>query len=74
MDPDLLLVIGVAVGIFCLPAFLGALSVGRVPMFGSLAMLLAGGAIVAAILLNPTGYRFAELPDVLYRVIGRTLN
>lgn len=53
MDPDLLLAIGITVGILTLPAFLAAWREGRAPRVGAILLVVAGTLIVMAAMRKP---------------------
>ncbi|SLN54324.1 hypothetical protein [Pseudooctadecabacter jejudonensis] len=74
MDPDLMLVIGLVVGVFSIPSIMGALADGAVPRVASIAVLISGGLIVLAIRDNPGGYAVSDIPDVFVSVVGRYIN
>jgi len=74
MDPDLMFVVGLVVGVFSIPAIMGALADNRVPRAASIAILVAGGLIVLAIDGKPGGYTIADIPDVFVSVVGRYIN
>jgi hypothetical protein len=74
MDTDLVLVLGLVFCVLSIPSLLNAYTEGHVPRVGTL--LAVGGVIlfVLAISQRPTGYAFAEIPDVFIRVFARYLN
>jgi hypothetical protein len=74
MDHDLLLVIGIVIGVLAVPALLGAYSENRPPRAAAILFLIGGGLIVTALSQSPQGYSFAEIPNVFVRVIGRYIN
>lgn len=71
MDPDLLFVIGIVIGLLCIPSLLTAFSDGRAPRMGAIMALLAGFLLVVAIENKAGGYSVAEIPDVFFNVVGR---
>ncbi|SHI83347.1 hypothetical protein [Wenxinia saemankumensis] len=71
MDADLYLTIGLILLVFSLPAIASALTDGRPPRLASLVLLIGGTLLVVALTTKPGGYTFGEIPDVLFRVIGR---
>lgn len=73
MDPDLLLVVGLVIGILALPSLLAAFSESRAPRAGAILVLISGVLIVLAVQNKGGGYTIAEIPDVFYKVIGRYL-
>lgn len=74
MDYDLILVIGIVIGILAVPAMLGAYSENRPPRAAMVLFVVGGGLIVLALAQSPSGYTFADIPDLFVRVIGRYLN
>jgi hypothetical protein len=74
MDPDLFLVIGLVLAVLTIPSLLSAYSESRAPRAASVVVLVAGVLIVIALTNKAGGYTIAEIPDVIFRVIGRYLN
>ncbi len=74
MDHDLVLVIGIVVGVLAVPALLGAYSENRPPRAAMILLLIGGSLIVMALTQSAQGYSFADIPDLFVRVIGRYLN
>jgi len=74
MDTDLMLVIGLAICLLAIPTLLSAFSDSRPPRAGAIMVLIGGVLLVLALTQKPSGYTFAEVPDVIFRVIGRFLN
>ncbi len=74
MDYDLLLVIGLVVAVFSVPAVVSALSENRTPRVAAIA-LIAGGALVAyAASEKPGGYSIDKVPNVVVNVIAKYVN
>ena len=69
-DADLMLVIGLALGVLAIPSLFSAWVDGRVPRGASIVVLISGTLIVLATTRKPGGYDFETLPDVVVRVIG----
>ncbi len=70
MTTDYLITIGLIVGLFSIPAMLSAYADDR-PLRSSMAAFILSAAVVAiAIILNPTRYSIAVLPNVVIRVIA----
>ena len=74
LDPDLLLVIGIVLGLLSIPSLLSAFSESRTPRTGAIMVLVSGVLIAVALSRHSAGYSFAEIPDVFIRVIGRYTN
>lgn len=74
MDPDLLLVVGIVLGLLAIPAVLAAFTDGRPPRAAAILIMLAAGLIGLAVVNRPTAYTIDEVPDAFVRVIGRYLN
>jgi hypothetical protein len=73
MDYDLILVIGIIVGVLAVPSLLGAFSENRAPRAASILFLISGTLIVVALTQSPQRYGFGDIPDLFVRVIGRYL-
>lgn len=74
VDSDLLLVIGIIVGGFAIPAALSAISDTRPPRAAAVAFVIGGGLILAAFMTKQGGYSAATIPEAFIRVIARILN
>jgi len=74
IDPDLFLVVGLVLAALSVPSLLSAWVDGRAPRLGALLVLVAGVLVVLAFNAKPMGYRFDDVPQAFYRVIGRALN
>ena len=74
MDTDLALVIGLIVAVFSIPSVFSALSEGRALRVAAIALIVGGGLVVWAVSQKPSGYRVAEIPDVIVKVIGRYIH
>jgi hypothetical protein len=74
MDPDLLLVIGIFMGVLAIPSMLSAFSESRAPRLGSIMVLIAGVLLVVALQNKPGGYTISQIPDVFFKVVGRYVN
>jgi predicted membrane channel-forming protein YqfA (hemolysin III family) len=74
MDTDLLLIIGLVVSILAVPSVISAFSESRPPRAAAILFLIGGTLIVIALTQGTTRYTFADLPEVLSRVIARYLN
>lgn len=74
MNNDQILVIGIIVFALSLPSILAAYSESRAPRAGAILLLVGGVLVVVALVRQPTGYTFSEIPTVFARVIGGLLN
>lgn len=73
MDPDLIFIIGLVLGVFSIPSILSAISDGHAPRVAALTIVIAGGMILYAVQNKPGGYQFKEIPDVFVQVVARYL-
>lgn len=71
MDTDLMLVVGLGVCALAIPALLAAFSDSRPPRAGAIMVLIGGVLLATALTQKPSGYTFAEVPEVIFKVIGR---
>lgn len=74
MTPDLLLTVGVLIGILTIPSLLSAWTDGRAPRAAAIMVLIAGVLIAVAVNRKPGGYEIAEVPHVMLSVIARLVN
>jgi hypothetical protein len=74
LDTDLILVVGLLATLLSVPSLLAAYSESRPPRGGAVMMLIGGTLLVVALTQKPSGYTFAEVPETVYRVIGRLVN
>lgn len=74
MNSDLMLVVGLTIGVLTIPALLNAWAESRAPRAAAIMVMIAIGLVAGAVRLNPSGYKLAEIPDVFFRVIGRLVN
>jgi len=70
MDSDLMLVVGLALVAFGIPALVSAFSDSRPPRAAAAAFVLGGGLITYAVMTNPGGYEIGDIPDVVMDVIA----
>lgn len=71
MDYDLLMVVGVTVGVLTVPSLFSAFMDGRAPRAGAIVALIAGVLIAVAVSQKPGGYAIADIPDAFLRVFAR---
>ena len=74
MDTDLRLVAGLLVCVLAIPTLLSAFAESRPPRAGAIMVLIGGVLLALALTQKPSGYTFAEVPEVVFRVIGRFIN
>ena len=74
MNNDQMLVVGIILCALSFPSLLAAYSESRAPRAGAIILLMGGVLLVVALSRQPTGYTFAEIPDIFVRVIGGLLN
>ena len=70
MNYDLILVLGVVIGVLTIPAMLSAFLEGNAPRVATIAAVVSGGMIVFALYNAPGGYAFADLPEVFTKVVA----
>lgn len=73
MDYDLVLVIGLVIGILSVPSMLSAWVDGRAPRGSAVTVLVSGVLLVVALTQNPQRYQWTDIPHVVVEVIGRYL-
>jgi hypothetical protein len=73
MNPDLILVIGIVLGVLSVPAVLSAFSDGRTPRVAALTVIASGALIIWAIHSKPGGYTLREIPEAFVRVVAQFL-
>ncbi|MEL6839299.1 MAG: hypothetical protein AAFP85_08395 [Pseudomonadota bacterium] len=74
MEFDFIFVLGLLIAVFSVPSFASAYADKRRPSRALLLVLIGGGMIYYAIVMNPGAYSFATVDDVILRVIGWILN
>ncbi|TDE36228.1 hypothetical protein [Antarcticimicrobium sediminis] len=73
MDTDLVLILGLILVFFAIPAAMSAYSDNRPPLAPAATLLIAGGMIAYAYLAHPAGYTMRDVPEVFFTVVGRYL-
>jgi hypothetical protein len=73
MDPDLILTVGLLLGVLGVPALVSALTDARAPRLAALLLVGAAACIVSALMMKPGGYAINDLPAVVMGAIGRLL-
>jgi hypothetical protein len=71
MDTDVILVFGILLAALSIPSMLNAYSSERPLRFGGLLFLVGVVMVTVALVQNPDGYAFDEVPDVFVRVFAR---
>jgi hypothetical protein len=74
MDTDLILTIGIITLVLSLPSLLAAWVDGRPPRVGAIMCVTGIGMIVAALMTNPGGYAFSDVPGIMLAVVTRAFN
>lgn len=70
MNSDLLLVIGLILGVFSVPSIISSLSDGRAPRVAAFTLIAAGSLVVYAIQTRPGGYELQDIPAAFMRVLA----
>ena len=73
MDPDLIFIIGLVLGVFSIPSILSALSDGHAPRVAAITIIASGVMVFWAISNKPGGYDIYEIPNVFVQVVARYL-
>ncbi|MCR9112911.1 MAG: hypothetical protein NXH84_06555 [Rhodobacteraceae bacterium] len=73
MDPDLILIVGLVLGVFSIPSILSAFSEGHAPRVAAFTIIAGGAMVVWAVQENPGGYALTDIPNVFVEVIARYL-
>lgn len=69
MNTDLMLTGGIVLLALTLPALLNAYSSSRPPRGAAIFALIAAVLITTALVKNPSGYKFRDIPDVMVRTV-----
>ncbi|MEM9433233.1 MAG: hypothetical protein AAGA12_04875 [Pseudomonadota bacterium] len=70
MNNDLILVLGLIIGLLTLPSILSALKEGTAPRVAAFSAVVSGALIVFAISNQPGGYSITDLPRVFEGVVS----
>ena len=73
MNSDIILVLGIVVGVFSVPSILSAISEGRAPRVAAFTIVSAGALILYAIKTHPGGYSLKDVPAAFVRVVAQFL-
>lgn len=73
MTTDYVMAIGLVIGLFSIPAMVSGYAESRFPRGAMAAFILSVAVIVLMWVANPARYSFAELPNVVVRVIADIL-
>jgi hypothetical protein len=71
---DIIFVLGLLIAAFCVPSFVSAYANKRRPTQSLILLLIGGGMIYYAIVMNPGVYSLSTVDDVILTVVGRFLN
>lgn len=71
IDPDLTLVVGLGLVLLSFLSIVAAWIDARRPVTGGAILLLGLFMMIVALVINPFGYSFGKLPDVIFTVLGR---
>ncbi|WP_252947418.1 hypothetical protein [Oceanicola sp. 502str15] len=74
IDPDVIFVIGMVVGLLAIPALIGAFSESRPPRAAAIMVLISAGLVSVAVLQKPGGYSVSGAPEVFMKVVGDIVN
>ncbi len=75
LDPDLIFVIGIVVGLLAIPSLLGAFSESRTPRAAAIMVMIAAGLVAIAVLQKPPGsYSIGDAPKIFFEVVGDLVN
>jgi hypothetical protein len=74
MDPDLVLTIGVVLGVLSMPSLLAAWAERSAPRVGAIMIVTAGALIVFAVTQKPEGYTLQDVPKAMLRVVATLVN
>ena len=70
MGNDLLLVLGVAIGLLAIPATISAFSSGRTPRIALILFVIGGGLVAWVVTNSPNTYSIETFPTLVIDVIG----
>ena len=70
MLPDYAFVGGLLVAMFAITSLISAFSDRRTPRLSLVFVIVSGGLITYAFWSKPGGYVLAQVPEVIFRVIG----
>ncbi len=73
MPPDLILVLGIVLGVFSVPAIISAVSDRRPPRVAAVVLIVAGCLVVWAIQEKPGGYSLRDVPNAFVSVIAQVV-
>jgi len=68
-----MLVVGLALVAFGIPALVSAYSDSRRPRAAAVAFVLGGGLIALAVTSKPGGYEIGDVPEVVATVVARAI-
>jgi hypothetical protein len=71
MDTDLALTVGIVLGVLSVPSLLSAWVDGRAPRMGAIMVIAALALVITALVENPGGYAFNQVPNVMLKTVMR---
>jgi len=74
MDPDFLLIAGIILAAFTVPAIMSSISERAPPKMSIFMVIFSIAMIVAAVYIKPGGYRVDEIPDIFFGLLGKLLS
>ncbi|GFE65032.1 hypothetical protein [Litoreibacter roseus] len=73
LSNDLILVIGIVIGVLTIPAIFAAVTGGTAPRIATVSAVISGALVLYAIYNQPGGYAVEELPRIVGSVFGSLL-
>lgn len=73
LDNDLILVLGMLIGLLSLPAGLSAYAERRTPVFALVSAVIGGAMIYYAYTSEPGGYTWEQIPYVVTEIVARLI-
>ena len=70
MSSDQILVLGLVLGVFSVPAIFSALSERRTPRVAAFVIIAAGCLVIWAFNKKPGGYTLEDIPNAFIRVVA----
>ncbi|WP_146346718.1 hypothetical protein [Falsiphaeobacter marinintestinus] len=70
MNTDVLLIVGLILGVLCIPAIMSAFSESRPPRAPIFIIIISAAMVIYAVKTHPGGYEISDVPDVFLKVVG----